>query len=207
MILNSIVCSDCEEIMTVYELHDLYCEKTNMVMQLEERLCLHCSARILQIVGMFSSEQAVNVGRSETLAVTFNSNKRERTFSKTLISKLMRLHYLEKVKNICFCKSKHVWYKGFELDLWESLNGDNKLSLSEEEINSLKDISNGLSVWAIDPEDWIGYENLTSNFINIRAWQRLYEKRSKLFKPTANAKQTGTTSAGAESEGEDLFDP
>lgn len=207
MNINTLVCSDCEEGMVVYELHDLYCDRTNMVMQLEERICLQCGARVFQIVNLFSTNQPVEVGRSETLEVTFNSTKRDRHFSKTFISKLMRTHYMEKVKNMCFAKSKHIWYKGFEIDLWESINGNNKLNLSEGEIKSLKDISSGLSVWAIDPEDWIGYENLASSFINIRAWLRLYEKRSKLFKPTANAKQTGTTSAGAESEGEDLFDP
>lgn len=113
----------------------------------------------------------------------------------------MQLYFYEKFKNICFEKKAHVWYKKYEIELWENVVGiSNTLSLSKEQILALDSISKGLDMWIIDPQDWLGFEKQNLPFIQLRAWERLYHNRHKLFKPLINeqSQYAGKPSADAE---------
>lgn len=113
----------------------------------------------------------------------------------------MQLYFYEKFKNICFEKKAHVWYKKYEIELWENVVGiSNTLSLSKEQILALASISKGLDMWIIDPQDWLGFEKQNLPFIQLRAWERLYHNRHKLFKPLINeqSQYAGKPSADAE---------
>lgn len=185
MNLNCLVCSDCEKPMAVYELHDFYCSKTNLVIRLEERICLNCSATVLQVASLTPADSSNDVGRSESLEVTCASERPTKNLNKTFIQELIRIHFWEMVKNLCFLKTKCIWYRGFEIDLWETLHGDNKLKLMPEQINNLKAVSQNMNMWVINPSDWYGLENQDTPFVTVKTWQKLYAKRQEKFK-TAN---------------------
>lgn len=201
MLINSIICADCDEAMTIYELHDFYCADSKLVLQVEERVCLHCGTNVWQSVNLSSASQSVQIGRSESLEVTLISERQDRKISKAQLNKLMRLYFYDKFKNICFEKKEHIWYRKYEIELWENIIGvSNTLALSREQILTIKDISEGINMWIIDPQDWIGFEKQTLPFITKKAWERLYANRYKLFKPFANeqSQHTGKPSADAE---------
>lgn len=191
MLINSIICSDCNEVMTTYELHDFYCDKSKLVLQIEEKVCLQCSGSVLQMVNMFPATQNFDVGRSESLEVSLTSERIPRDLSKIELVKLMQLYFFEKVKSICVNKKKHIWYRGFEIQLWETISGtSNALDLSKEEILSLINISEHLNVWVINPTDWIGFETHTNPFIALKAWKKLYANATQLFKKTSHESQS-----------------
>lgn len=183
MLINSIICADCDEVMTIYELHDFYCAKSKLVLQIEERVCLQCSGSVWQIVNVFAANQHVDLGRSESLEVSLMGNRVERVLSAGKINTLIKIYFLEKVKNICLNKKGHIWYDKFEVDLWESIYGlSNKIEISKEDSLALKTISESLGTWVIDPSNWLGFENQHTAFIGIKAWKKLYTDRTKLFK-------------------------
>lgn len=201
MLINSIICADCDEAMTIYELHDFYCADSKLVLQVEERVCLHCSSSVWQLVNLSEASQGLQIGRSESLEITLTSEREDRQISKTRLNKLMQLYFYEKFKNICFEKKAHVWYKKYEIELWENVIGiSNTLSLSKEQILALASISKGLDMWIIDPQDWLGFEKQNLPFMQLRAWERLYHNRHKLFKPLINeqSQHAGKPSADAE---------
>jgi hypothetical protein len=183
MLLNSIICADCEEIMAVYELHDFYCEKSKLVLQIEERLCLQCSSAVWQIVNVFPADHNLEVGRSESLEVSLTSDRVSRALSAAQINSLTKVYFLEKLKNLCLNKKNHIWYDKFEIELWESLLGlSDSIELAKEEIFFLKSISESLNVWGINPSNWAGLEKQPSPLINLKAWKELYNNRKQLFK-------------------------
>jgi len=183
MLLNSIICADCEEIMAVYELHDFYCEKSKLVLQIEERLCLQCSSAVWQIVNVFPVDHNLEVGRSESLEVSLTSDRVSRALSAAQINSLTKVYFLEKLKNLCLNKKNHIWYDKFEIELWESLLGlSDSIELAKEEIFFLKSISESLNVWGINPSNWAGLEKQPSPLINLKAWKELYNNRKQLFK-------------------------
>lgn len=185
MLINSIICADCDEVMTVYELHDFYCAKSKLVLQIEERVCLQCSSSVWQLVNVFAASQHLDIGRSESLEVSLMGNRAERVLSASKINTLIKIYFLEKVKNICLNKKGHIWYDKFEIDLWESLIGvSDKIEISKEDSLSLKTISESLNIWVIDPSNWVGFENQTTAFISSKAWKKLYTDKTKLFKKT-----------------------
>jgi len=191
MLINSIICADCNEVMTTYELHDFYCDTSKLVLQIEERVCLQCSASVWQMVNLYPASQNFDVGRSESLDVSLTSERVERNLSKIQRSKLMQLYFLEKVRSICVNKKKHIWYRGFEIQLWETINGtSNAIDLSKEDILSLINISEHLDIWVINPADWIGFEKHASPFINLKAWKKLYANATQLFKKTSHESQS-----------------
>lgn len=202
MLINSIICADCDEVMHVYELHDFYCADSKLVLQVEERVCLQCSATVWQLVNLSAASQSIQVGRSESLEVSLTSERQDRSIPKKQLNKLMQLYFYEKVKNICFEKQHHIWYCGYEIELWENVIGvSDTLSLSQEQILAIKDISKGIDMWVIGPQDWAGLEHLALPFISIKDWKNLYEKRNKLFKPFENeqSQHPGKSSSDAES--------
>ena len=202
MLINSIICADCDEVMTVYELHDFYCADSKLVLQVEERVCLRCSSSTWQLVNLSAASQSIQIGRSESFEVTLTSERQDRKISKTQLSKLMRLYFYERFKNICFEKRDHIWYRGYDIELWENVIGvSNTLALSKEQIRAIKDISEGINMWVIGSQDWVGFEHQTLPFITLKAWKKLYENRHQLFKPFANEQShyPGKSSADAES--------
>lgn len=202
MLINSIICADCDEVMTVYELHDFYCADSKLVLQVEERVCLRCSASAWQLVNLSAASQSIQIGRSESFEVTLTSERRDRKISKTQLNKLMRLYFYERFKNICFEKKYHVWYRGYDIELWENVIGiSNTLALSKEQIRAIKDISEGINMWVIGSQDWVGFEHQTLPFITLKAWEKLYANRHQLFKPSVNEQShyPGKSSADAES--------
>lgn len=201
MLINSILCADCDEVMTVYELHDFYCADSKLVLQVEERVCLQCSSSTWQLVNLTSASQNMQLSRSESLEVTLTSERPVREISKTQLNKLMRLYFYERFKNICFEKKEHIWYCGYEIELWENVIGvSNTLSLSKEKRRTIKYIGEGLDMWVIGSQDWVGFEKQTLPFITLKVWKKLYENRQKLFKPLANEHtyHSGKSSADAE---------
>ena len=200
MLINSIICADCDEVMTVYELHDFYCADSKLVLQVEERVCLQCSSSTWQLVNLTSASQNMQLSRSESLEVTLTSERPVREISKTQLNKLMRLYFYERFKNICFEKKEHIWYCGYEIELWENVIGvSNTLSLSKEKRRTIKYIGEGLDMWVIGSQDWVGFEKQTLPFITLKVWKKLYENRHKLFKPLANEHtyHSGKSSADA----------
>ena len=190
MLINSIICADCDEVMTTYELRDFYCSKSKLVLQIEERVCLQCSATVWQIVNVFAASQNLDIGRSESIEFSLTNERADRVLSVSQINKLIKLYFLEKVKNICLNKRGHIWYDKFEIDLWESLIGvSNKLEVAKEDILSLTIISESLNIWAINPSSWVGLENQTYPFIPLKAWKKLYTNKTKLFKKTSAHEQ------------------
>jgi hypothetical protein len=174
--------------MSTYELHDFYCDKSKLVLQIEERVCLQCSASVWQMISLLPANQNFEVGRSESLDVSLNSERVERNLSKIQRNKLMRLYFLEKVKSICVNKKSHIWYRGYEVHLWESINGiSHAIDLAKEEILSLITISEHLDLWVINPADWIGFEKQANPFITLKAWKKLYENRTQLYKQTSQS--------------------
>jgi len=185
MLINSIICADCNEVMSVYDLHDFYCDKSKLVLQIEERVCLQCGASIWQMINVFPAVQNFEVGRSESLEVSLTTERLPRELSEIQLIKLMQLYFFEKIKSICVNKKNNVWYRGFEIHLWEAINGHSDvLDLSKEEIISLINISEHLSIWVINPSDWLGFEKRTKPFIPLKAWKQLHENKEKLFKPS-----------------------
>lgn len=179
---NCLVCSSCEKIMATYELHEFYCSKTNLVIKLEERVCLTCGADALQIVNVTSADAEGDMGRSESLEITCSGNRPQKKLSKSFISELIQIYFWERIKNLCFLKTKCVWYKGYEIDLWDSINGYNKLNLMPEQIEVLSLLSKNLNLWVLNPADWYGMENQATPFISIKNWQRLLSKKDQKFK-------------------------
>jgi hypothetical protein len=169
--------------MAVYELHDFYCEKSKLVLQIEERLCLQCSSAVWQIVNVFPVDHNLEVGRSESLEVSLTSDRVSRALSAAQINSLTKVYFLEKLKNLCLNKKNHIWYDKFEIELWESLLGlSDSIELAKEEIFFLKSISESLNVWGINPSNWAGLEKQPSPLINLKAWKELYNNRKQLFK-------------------------
>lgn len=202
MLINSIICADCDEVMTVYELHDFYCADSKLVLQVEERVCLQCSSSTWQLVNLSAANQSVQIGRSESFEVTLTSERQDRKISKTQLNKLMQLYFYERFKNICFEKKNHIWYRGYDIELWENVIGvSNTLALSKEQLRAIKDISKGINMWVIGPQDWVGFEYQTLPFITLKSWKKLYENQHQLFKAFANEQShhPGKSSADAES--------
>jgi len=191
MLINSIICADCSEVMTVYDLHDFYCSKSKLVLQIEERVCLQCGSSVWQMVNVTPASNNFEVGRSESLEVSLTSERVVRDLSEVQRTKLMQLYFLEKIKCICVNKSKHMWYAGFEIQLWETINGhSDALSLSKEEKISLMSISEHLDIWLINPSDWSGFETQPWPFIPLKSWKKLYANATQLFKKTSNESQS-----------------
>jgi hypothetical protein len=187
MLINSLICADCKEVMSLYELHDFYCAKSKLVLQLEERVCLQCASSIWQVVNVFAANQNLDVGRSESLEVSLSSERVVRDLTPIQIDRLIKLYFIEKVKSICINVKGHVWYDKFEIDLWESLIGlSNEIDLSKEEILSLSTISESMNIWVINPLSWVGFENQPTAFITLKAWKKLYANAPKLFKKSSN---------------------
>jgi hypothetical protein len=194
MLINSIICADCQEVMAVYELYDFYCDKSKLVLQMEERVCLQCSGSILQIVNVLPTCQNLEIGRSESLEISLISERVERNLSEEQISKLIKLYFWEKLKTLCLNKTNRVWYDKFEIELWEALLGlSSNIELAKEEILALKSISESLNIWGINPSNWTGLEKQASPFISIKAWKALYANRKKLFKTSFSHEQQSST--------------
>lgn len=157
-----------------------------MVIKLEERLCTYCGAKVLQIVDVIHHTQLNELGRSESIEVTCTDYREDKTLSKELISELMRIFFLEKIKRICLHKTKYIWYSGYEIDLWESLNGNNRLALDAEDILAIDNLSKNLNLWVVNPVDWNGLENNALPFIPLRSWRKLYTQRNEKFKKVSN---------------------
>jgi hypothetical protein len=189
MLINSLICADCCELMTVYELHDFYCAKSKLILQIEERVCLHCGASVWQMVNVVSpsnTDSNLEVGRSESLELSLTSERIQRVLSGKHINALIKLYFLEKIKNICLSNKHSVWYNQFEIDLWEVVIGlSNKIDVSKKDILSLKIISESINLWVIDPSNWEGLKEQPNPFIDLRAWKKLYANRQQLFKQTS----------------------
>jgi hypothetical protein len=137
------------------------------------------------MINVFPAVQNFEVGRSESLEVSLTTERLPRELSEIQLIKLMQLYFFEKIKSICVNKKNNVWYRGFEIHLWEAINGHSDvLDLSKEEIISLINISEHLSIWVINPSDWLGFEKRTKPFIPLKAWKQLHENKEKLFKPS-----------------------
>jgi hypothetical protein len=195
MLINSIICADCKEVMSVYELHDFYCEQSKLVLQIEERVCLQCAGSVWQTVNVFAANQHSDIGRSESLEVSLASERVIRNLTQLQIDRLIKLFFLEKIKSICANKKGHIWYDGFEIELWESMLGrSNEIDLSKEEILCLTTISESMNIWAINPLCWIGFEKQPTAFISLKAWRKLYANAPQLFKTSSNEHEPQSSS-------------
>lgn len=189
MLINSLICADCCELMTIYELHDFYCAESKLILQIEERVCLHCGASVWQMVNVISTthiDSNLEVGRSESLELSLMNERVQRVLSESHINALIKLYFLEKIKNICLNNKHIVWYKQFEIDLWEAVLGlSNKIELSKKDMLLLKTISESINTWVIDPSSWEGVKQQPNPFINLKAWKKLYANRKQTFKTTS----------------------
>jgi len=190
MLINSIICADCKEVMSTYDLYDFYYARNKLVLQIEERVCLQCAGSVWQIVDVFAANKDLVIGRSESLEVSLASERVVRDLTPSQIDRLIKLYFIEKIKSICINKKGLSWYDKFEVYLWESLNGiSNKIDLSKDEITSLKNISSSMNIWVINPLSWVGCENQPTAFISLKAWKKLYDNASKLFKTSQHESQ------------------
>lgn len=187
MLINSIICADCKEVMSTYDLYDFYYAHNKLVLQIEERVCLQCAGSVWQIVDVFAANTNLSIGRSESLEVSLASERVVRDLTPEQIARLIKLYFIEKVKSVCINKKGLSWYDKFEVDLWESLTGiSNKIDLSKDEIISLKTISNSMNIWVINPLSWVGCENQPTSFINLKNWKKLYANIPQLFKTASH---------------------
>jgi hypothetical protein len=137
------------------------------------------------MVNVIPSAQNFDVGRSESLEVSLTSERVARDLSEIQRIKLIQLYFFEKIKSICVNKKNHIWYRGFEIQLWETINGySDAIDLSKEEILSLIHISEHLNIWVINPSDWLGFEKRTKPFIPLKTWKQLHENKAQLFIPS-----------------------
>lgn len=166
-----------------YEVFEFYYRKLNTVLVMEELLCLGCGATVLQMVEMRPSNAQTKITRTETLALTCTPNL-EKEINPDVLRELIKTYYFNRIQAICMQHSGLGWYAGFEIELWETLNGltSKGVQISEETRKELQALYKSNRLWIVYPADWLDMPQKSEPFVAIDKWQAMYKNRSKLFR-------------------------
>lgn len=179
--MAQLICPDCLNTMTVYDLYDIFCPKAGMSVILEQQICVQCANSAMQVVNVIDPAVPSSVvGRRESLQLTCDVREPKKFTSAQLLT-LFKLYYSNFIHGICASAFGAVWVKGFELMLWDAVNGrSTALVLNEDELSKLISLYTCAHLWLINPNDWITQKGgPTTVFVTAEEWSLLYKNKKK----------------------------
>lgn len=171
--------------MISYDVHEFKCDKTNITLKMQEKLCLFCASKTLSILDVsFKSDQS-NIGRTEALDVTLSDEPNSKTLSPDFVYSIILNYYKNYIINLCLTKTGYVWYDGFEIDLWEDITGiSNRLKLNKKQVADMQAYVKSIGFWLIDPDYWTNFDSPILPFITIDDWLGLQKTKQKANEQT-----------------------
>lgn len=175
------MCSDCNKPMVNYDLHEFTCRRTNITISLEEKLCLSCSSKVMNVVDIAFEDMYSSIGRLESLAMSFDDEEtHQKKLDPSFVYKLVLQHYRNFLQDVCFKKTGNLFYPGFDYDLWESILGiNNKIRISNKCIYYIKSYVKSTGLWFSCPTSSTVLNENVYPFIKVEDWVELYNARRR----------------------------
>jgi hypothetical protein len=175
---NILICADCNKPMVSYDLHEFKCDKTNITLKMEEKLCLFCTSKTLSIVDTRFGDAQFNIGRTEALDVTLSDDRVSKYLEPEFIYNVVLNHYKNYILNLCVVKTGYVWYDGFEIDLWESITSkSNRLKLTKKQISDMRLYVKSTGYWLTAPGHELDFDSSILPLIKVEEWLEIYKRK------------------------------
>jgi hypothetical protein len=178
MLGNITLCSDCDKIMVNYDLHEFCCKRTNVILGMEEKLCLNCGSKVIETLSLMPASLSTGIfSRTESIEISIDPERPSKVLDEDLLYNLVINNYKNVITTLCASKTDAIWYAGYEIDLWKALNDQPSiLKLDPQKKIYLTELYKSIKLWIIDPDYWLTYGTFDSPFISLKKWENLFKK-------------------------------